>query len=81
MAYIPENARLIDNPVSAAPGFKIKNVWVMAGVPKIMQSMFLESVEPKLKKGKIIFSKSIKVISLKEILLKLLIKLIRSILI
>ena len=33
----------------------------MAGVPKIMQSMFLESVEPKLKKGKIIFSKSIKV--------------------
>ena len=61
MAYIPENARLINNPVSAAPGFKIKNVWVMAGVPKIMQSMFLESVEPRLKKGKIIFSKSIKV--------------------
>ena len=47
------------NSVSAAPGFKIKNVWVMAGVPKIMQSMFLESVEPKLKKGKIIFSKTI----------------------
>ena len=56
MAYIPENARLINNPVSAAPGFKIKNVWVMAGVPKIMQAMFLESVEPRLKKGKIIFS-------------------------
>ena len=61
MAYIPANASLIDNPVSAAPGFKIKNVWVMAGVPKIMQSMFLESVEPKLKKGEIIYSKSIQV--------------------
>lgn len=61
MAYIPANATLINNSVSAAPGFKIKNVWVMAGVPKIMQSMFLESVEPKLKKGKIIFSRSIKV--------------------
>ena len=40
------------NSVSAAPGFKIKNVWVMAGVPKIMQAMFLEGVEPKLKKEK-----------------------------
>ena len=42
------------NSVSAAPGFKIKNVWVMAGVPKIMQAMFIESVEPKTKiKGKV----------------------------
>ena len=31
----------------------------MAGVPKIMQAMFIESVEPKLKKGKTIFSKTI----------------------
>ena len=61
MAYLPSRCKFNINPVSAAPGFKIKNVWVMAGVPKIMQSMFLESVEPKLKKGKIIFSKSIKV--------------------
>ena len=62
MAYIPARARLIMNPVSSAPGFKIKNVWVMAGVPKIMQAMFIESVEPKLKKGKKIFSKTIKVL-------------------
>ncbi|OUU62613.1 MAG: hypothetical protein CBC22_03735 [Alphaproteobacteria bacterium TMED62] len=61
MAYLPSRATLIANPVSAAPGFKIKNVWVMAGVPKIMQSMFLESVEKKLKKGKIIFSRTVKV--------------------
>ena len=52
MAKIPLNSRLILNPVSAAPGFKIKNVWVMAGVPKIMQAMFLYGIEPKLKKEK-----------------------------
>lgn len=40
MARIPEGAILIDNPVSAAPGFNIGNVYVMAGVPKIMQAMF-----------------------------------------
>ena len=41
MAYLPSRSKLILNPVSAAPGFRVKNVWVMAGVPKIMQSMFL----------------------------------------
>ena len=40
MARTPEGATLIPNPVSAAPGFKIGNVHVMAGVPKIMQAMF-----------------------------------------
>ena len=61
MAYLPSRSTLILNPVSAAPGFKIKNVWVMAGVPKIMQAMFLTGVEPKLKKGKITKTKSVKV--------------------
>ncbi len=61
MAYLPARSTLILNPVSAAPGFKVKNVWVMAGVPKIMQSMFLDSVEPKLKKGKITNTKSVRV--------------------
>ena len=61
MAYLPSRSTLIFNPVSAAPGFKIKNVWVMAGVPKIMQSMFITSVEPKLKKGKITQAISVKV--------------------
>ena len=59
MAKIPLGARLILNPVSAAPGFKIKNVWVMAGVPKIMQGMFASYVEPKLKKSKPFISKQI----------------------
>lgn len=40
MAHIPEGAVLIDNPVSRAPGFQIGNVFVMAGVPRIMQAMF-----------------------------------------
>jgi molybdenum cofactor synthesis domain-containing protein len=40
MADIPEGAALIDNPVSGAPGFRLGNVFVMAGVPSIMQGMF-----------------------------------------
>lgn len=39
MARIPEGGELIDNPVSVAPGFRIGNVFVLAGVPAIMQSM------------------------------------------
>ena len=39
MANTPEGAELIDNPISTAPGFKIENVHVMAGVPRIMQAM------------------------------------------
>lgn len=39
MAVVPEGSVLIDNPVSGAPGFKIENVYVLAGVPRIMQSM------------------------------------------
>jgi molybdenum cofactor synthesis domain-containing protein len=41
MAKIPEHAELILNPMTAAPGFKIKNVYVLPGVPSIMQKMFL----------------------------------------
>ena len=40
MAKIPEGSDLIENPVSIAPGFKLNNVFVMAGVPLIFQSMF-----------------------------------------
>jgi molybdenum cofactor synthesis domain-containing protein len=40
MANTPEGADLIDNPVSGAPGFQVDNVFVFAGVPKIMQAMF-----------------------------------------
>ena len=50
MARIPEGASLIDNPVSTAPGFRIGNVHVMAGVPKIMQAM-MENILPTLEGG------------------------------
>lgn len=50
MARIPVGATLIDNPVSKAPGFHIGNVFVMAGVPKIMQAMLL-NVEKELVGG------------------------------
>ncbi|MBS9715397.1 competence/damage-inducible protein A [Pseudohalocynthiibacter aestuariivivens] len=39
MARIPEGAELIENPVSAAPGFILGNVFVMAGVPSVFQAM------------------------------------------
>ena len=58
MADIPKGATLIDNPVSAAPGFNIQNVYVMAGVPKIMQAM-LDGILKNIKFGKKTFSVSI----------------------
>jgi len=39
MARIPVGASLVDNPVSVAPGFQMDNVFVFAGVPRIMQAM------------------------------------------
>jgi molybdenum cofactor synthesis domain-containing protein len=39
MAEVPEGAQLIDNPVSSAPGFRIGNVFVLPGVPRILQAM------------------------------------------
>ena len=50
MADIPEGAELIYNPVSAAPGYRIGNVHVMAGVPKIFEAMLAE-MEAMLPKG------------------------------
>lgn len=39
MARIPSGADLIENPISKAPGFRIGNVFVLAGVPAVMQAM------------------------------------------
>jgi molybdenum cofactor synthesis domain-containing protein len=50
MARIPAGADLIANTVSAAPGFVMGNVVVMAGVPHIMQVMLTE-VTPRLRTG------------------------------
>ncbi|WP_323015153.1 competence/damage-inducible protein A [Devosia sp.] len=59
MARIPEGAELIVNSVSAAPGFRIGNVHVMAGVPVIMRAM-LEALAPRLKGGRKVLSVAIK---------------------
>jgi molybdenum cofactor synthesis domain-containing protein len=59
MARIPHGAELIKNPVSAAPGFQIGNVFVMAGVPKIMQAM-LDDVAPRLRTGRQPVSRTLK---------------------
>lgn len=58
MAKTPEHAVLIDNPVSIAPGFQVENVFVMAGVPKIMQAM-LENLRDRLKAGRKIWSQAL----------------------
>jgi molybdenum cofactor synthesis domain-containing protein len=50
MARVPAGAQLIENPVSKAPGYQIGNVFVLAGVPAIMQAMF-ESLKHKLVGG------------------------------
>ncbi|HWG03788.1 MAG TPA: molybdopterin-binding protein, partial [Beijerinckiaceae bacterium] len=50
MARLPIGAELVQNSVSKAPGFKVDNVIVMAGVPRIMQAM-LDDVMPRLETG------------------------------
>jgi molybdenum cofactor synthesis domain-containing protein len=60
MAFVPSKSRLLDNPVSSAPGFIIENVIVMAGVPKIMKAMF-EAAKLELKGGKIVESRELKI--------------------
>ena len=50
MARVPQGATLIENAISKAPGFRIGNVFVMAGVPRIMQAM-LEAIAPTLDRG------------------------------
>jgi molybdenum cofactor synthesis domain-containing protein len=60
MARIPEGATLIENPVSAAPGFSLGNVHVMAGVPAIFQAM-VAGVLPGLTGGDPLLSQSLDV--------------------
>jgi len=59
MARIPAGASLVENKVSGAPGFRIGNVTVMAGVPSIMQAM-LDAVAPTLRTGVRMLSESIR---------------------
>lgn len=58
MADMPHGVELIDNPVSAAPGFVLDNIYVLAGVPEIMRAMF-DSIVHDLKGGKPYQSKTL----------------------
>ena len=58
MCRIPQGADLIVNQISAAPGFKLGNVMVMAGVPRIMQAM-LDAVAPTLETGARMLSQTV----------------------
>ncbi len=65
MATMPRGATLIENAVSVAPGFTIGNVHVMAGVPRIMQSMF-DSLAPSLQGGAPIASQALHAAGVQE---------------
>jgi molybdenum cofactor synthesis domain-containing protein len=58
MAQIPVGAKLIPNQVTSAPGFIMDNVYVMAGVPRIMQDM-LTHILPSLHGGAPILSNTV----------------------
>jgi molybdenum cofactor synthesis domain-containing protein len=58
MARMPAGAELVVNEVSVAPGFRMGNVIVMAGVPSIMESM-LSAATAKLETGNRVLSASI----------------------
>ncbi len=59
MARLPAGAELVLNNISAAPGFRIGNVIVMAGIPQVMQAM-LEYVTPQLKTGAKMLSETVR---------------------
>ena len=58
MTEVPAGATLIENPVSHAPGFQIGNVFVMAGIPRILQAMF-EGITDRLRGGAPMLSRAI----------------------
>ena len=58
MAHVPEGAVLLPNPISRAPGFRIENVYVLPGVPQIMQAIFSE-LRHRLRGGAKLYSRSV----------------------
>jgi molybdenum cofactor synthesis domain-containing protein len=59
MTRVPEGGELVLNKISGAPGFRIGNVIVMAGIPSVMQAM-IEYVTPQLKTGARMLSESVR---------------------
>lgn len=65
MALMPQGAELIMNPVTGAPGVRIENVFVMAGVPSIFKGM-LNAIETALARGVLVHSRAVTAINLAE---------------
>ena len=65
MSKMPKGSKLIYNPSSAAPGFMIKNVFCLPGVPLILRSM-IHNCSKYLVKGAKIFSDSINLITVES---------------
>jgi molybdenum cofactor synthesis domain-containing protein len=65
MARIPDGAQLILNPVSAAPGFQMDNVFVMAGVPAVTRGM-LQDVGRRIRGGAIVHSRTVRAAGIRE---------------
>ena len=59
MARIPEGARLIENSTGGPPGFQIENVFVMAGIPSIMQAMMASLDHQRIIGGRVMASTSL----------------------
>ncbi|MFU8816174.1 MAG: competence/damage-inducible protein A [Pseudomonadales bacterium] len=58
MARVPEGATLIDNLTGGPQGFRMENVFVMAGIPAVMQAM-LASLDGKLEGGPMVHGRSV----------------------
>jgi molybdenum cofactor synthesis domain-containing protein len=65
MARMPVGAELIENAVSGAPGWRMENVHVMAGIPSVMQAM-LDAIAPTLRAGVRMLSQSVEGRGVKE---------------
>lgn len=62
MAEFPVGAELIPNTETTAPGFRMENVFVMAGIPRVMRVM-LSVIIPQLEKGKVVESKHVDILA------------------
>ncbi|TCT12681.1 molybdenum cofactor synthesis domain-containing protein [Tepidamorphus gemmatus] len=65
MARMPVGSELIENTVSKAPGWRIGNVYVMAGIPSVMHAM-LDAIAPTLRTGTVIESRTVEGRGIKE---------------
>ena len=58
MARVPEGAELIDNPLSGAPGIRVGNIFILAGIPRVA-AMMLEALDGRLEGGRPVLSRTL----------------------